>query len=1136
MLSTTRAAALTAFVLCAVICAQTPTGNIEGAITDPDDALVAGASVAVIETATGRTIELKTDGVGRYAARNLLPGRYEVFVQATGFASKRVLGIPVDAGAVVNIGVGLELASAAGAVTVTADPVGVDTTRQTLDSVVTNHEIENMPLFGRNFLDLAALAPGIQVRNGTQLDPTKGEVYRGVSVAGRSGKTTRVQIDGIDVTDEVGGTTTANFSPDSVSEFQLTRSSLDPSTSMTSAGAVNIISRSGGNQVHGGSFWDYYNQDMGARMQYNPVSVPFHRNRAGAAVGGPLVPNKLFWFADWERHYQEEQRISRVPDFPQLNLTQGVPIGIRYADGRLDWNATRAVRVFYRFHHDWNMATSGAPASPSQLVNWTNTSTVGVDFASARTTHTYRFGYVNFNDHVQSRELDSKFPRAPGGTPYHLAVGSYDAGPDLATPQTTYQDNFQNSYEGSLVVNRHTLRFGFDARRIVLGFNGSGQMSVTGSRNAQIISQIAARGANVQDPSEYPLLNFMVFPQDGYVWLAPAHGMPHGGEYDTRLAWFAQDSIKVARRLTLNLGVRWQYDTRFISNPEVPRDPVLERWIPGASATPRCPKNLFSPSFGFAWDPQGNGKTVIRGGFYRAFENSLIFKDESLMLPAGIGSDAYSITAVQGPDGKPIDVDGRHPTGNYSDLQNQPIKSVIGAIEGLRNAVAAAHRNYRFDPKSGTSLFSQTLGLASGVIVPGNQYKAPYALQFNIGVQRQLLPGMVLSADYVVNRAVGLPIVSVDYERRLDAATFNAASAQARMNATLGGRTVDQWIAANPSGNISTFRMINDATFTGLTPDYYRAMFAAGAFARYRALQVALRGRKAAVGRFKDLAVSASYALSRAESSGAIAELKPQGASENTSTVADNRRWNSRELFGPSGLDRTHILSAAVTFTVPGGFRLSSLWGFQTAQPLLMTVPNRSAGTSGANNFFATDLNGDGGTGASARPDLFPGLRAAGRDPKSFQAMNQVIADFNRKYAGQLTPHGQALVAAGLFTEAQLKTLGAVIPFVPAIPEDNPVPGNNLFVTDLRVDRAFKLPRLREGLMIVPFADFYNLFNHAPTQIATYGMVNTLAGIFGSLNFDYANAPAGQRASDLEAARGRLNPTRKVMVGIRFAF
>ena len=72
--------------------------------------------------------------------------------------------------------------------------------------------------------------------------------------------------------------------------------------------------------------------------------------------------------------------------------------------------------------------------------------------------------------------------------------------------------------------------------------------------------------------------------------------------------------------------------------------------------------------------------------------------------------------------------------------------------------------------------------------------------------------------------------------------------------------------------------------------------------------------------------------------------------------------------------------------------------------------------------------------------------------------------------------------------------------------------------------------------MIVPFADFYNLFNHAPTQIATYGMVNTLAGIFGSLNFDYANAPAGQRASDLEAARGRLNPTRKVMVGIRFAF
>src|SRR5207245_10437256 len=127
----------------------------------------------------------------------------------------------------------------------------------------------NLPLFSRNFLDMAALAPGVVIRDGGAIDPTKTFAYRTVGVNGRSGTGTRVQIDGIDVTDETVGTTTANISDEAVGEFQLTRSSLDISTSLTSSGAINVITKSGSNAFHGSWFYDYFNQDMGGRINYD---------------------------------------------------------------------------------------------------------------------------------------------------------------------------------------------------------------------------------------------------------------------------------------------------------------------------------------------------------------------------------------------------------------------------------------------------------------------------------------------------------------------------------------------------------------------------------------------------------------------------------------------------------------------------------------------------------------------------------------------------------------------------------------------------------------------------------------------------------------------------------------------------
>ena len=176
------------------------------------------------------------------------------------------------------------------------------------------------------------------------------------------------------------------------------------------------------------------------------------------------------------------------------------------------------------------------------------------------------------------------------------------------------------------------------------------------------------------------------------------------------------------------------------------------------------------------------------------------------MLPPGLGRVAYAHTFVGGPDDRPINVDGRHPAGDYSDLVRQPIRNIIGLAGQVHQALHAAYASFPFDP-SRPSAFTVSRGNPAGSapILPGNQYKVPYALQFNIGWQRELMPGTVLSADYIENRGVGLPILAVDYERRFDAGTLNVAAARAQLDRVLSGRTVDQWIAANPAGMIGAF-------------------------------------------------------------------------------------------------------------------------------------------------------------------------------------------------------------------------------------------------------------------------------------------------------------------------------------------
>src|SRR5215510_4234174 len=193
--------------LCSSARAQHIRGALEGTITDPNGAALSGASVIVKNNATSAEVTTTANERGYFNVQNLEAGTYTVTVEQAGFRKYVAKDVNVKVGAVTPLAVTLQVGAQEQTVEVTASNTEavVDTSRSTVDGVVTVKTIENLPLNGRNFLDLAQLEPGVQLREGGDFDPTKNQ-FVGVSIGGRQGRSTRIQVDGVDITDETVGT------------------------------------------------------------------------------------------------------------------------------------------------------------------------------------------------------------------------------------------------------------------------------------------------------------------------------------------------------------------------------------------------------------------------------------------------------------------------------------------------------------------------------------------------------------------------------------------------------------------------------------------------------------------------------------------------------------------------------------------------------------------------------------------------------------------------------------------------------------------------------------------------------------------------------------------------------------------
>ncbi|HVI80837.1 MAG TPA: carboxypeptidase regulatory-like domain-containing protein, partial [Candidatus Acidoferrum sp.] len=384
------------------------TGSITGTVSDPSGALVNDAKVEVTNVATGQKLGLTSNAAGSFTTGPLQPGTYKVQVSAKGFNTVIQTAV-VQVGNTSTINAKLAVGQESTVVDVQGSSVSVNTEQATVQGVLTSAQIENLPVNGRNFLDLAQLEPGVQIQDGQNFDPTKAG-YSSISFGGRFGRTARVNVDGVDVSDETVGTTTADIPASAIDEFQLSQSSLDLSQDLTSSGAVNVTTRSGTNALHGEAFGFFRDHSLNAASA-GGQDLYSQRDQYGARLGGPIIKNKLFFFGDGERTKQASFAPVVLAGTPFAGVGSGFsqPFIEDNLIGKVDYNLSNGAKAFYRYSYFKNSlaATFGLGFSVYDNRNITRQHVVGFDFSTGSFTHSIRFSYLKFQNQIVDSTLNN---------------------------------------------------------------------------------------------------------------------------------------------------------------------------------------------------------------------------------------------------------------------------------------------------------------------------------------------------------------------------------------------------------------------------------------------------------------------------------------------------------------------------------------------------------------------------------------------------------------------------------------------------------------------------------------------------------------------------------------------------------
>jgi len=1033
----------------ALLLAQAPTGTISGTVHDPSAAVIPNTAVVLTQKDTGAARSVMTAIDGSFSVVALPPGIYEVKASVPGFRTV-LRQATVEIGAVTTVDLPLEVGRPDEIVTVEAATAQVEYSMHAIGGVITREKIQDLPLNGRSFLNLAFLEPGVTVGTGTT---SQYNSLFSVSVLGGDSNKTSVTVDGGNIRNSIEGNTGMNFSQEVVEEFQISSVNFDLSTAITSVGSVNVVTRSGGNGFHGSGYFFFRDHNMSAYpgLQRSALSPDpfFARRNPGFWIGGPVKKDRLFFFFNLE-NLNQTQVVTYVPNVASAAGLAGnyfSPYRGKNLSARFDYTINGKNRLFARYSHDGNsgLGPNGSAQLPSHWLvntNWSDQSLLGLtSVLSSTLVNDFRFSY----QYWQNRNLFPKASDCPGclglGFPEVAVTGTNVTVGDTSNA-TQGRDLRKFDFTDTLSWQKagHSLRFGGEVEIDPgTGFWGYCDPACTVVAPPELIranvppALVAALFPNLPTKiaTNADLLNLPFL--GGVVGIGdPSQPPPYNvdqAKLNKRYRLFAQDSWHIKPRFTLNYGLAWSLESTLVN-----RDLKKPAYLAPVYGSDLSPTNNnfhnFTPSLGFAWTADKSAKTVVRGGFGIYYDTELLYRrlqERAFIGPVGNGRIQFPTTGFTNIfpgivdinlGGAPVPIGAPLPSGHiinltlgqYLQIQQQqaPIISAQLAPKNLNDlSVTSIDIN-----KAGAQLYPR-------------DYPVQHGLHFNIGVQRQIRSDLVVDVDFIRRVYLNTLLGEIDYNR---------------YNRFINGvRTPVIPVCSAAQKNTPGVECSN-GPITFWTP---------GGRSVYNAMLVKINKRFAHRYQF-----TASYALTDQHGYNGIVNLD---------------QWN--QSWGPQGA--RNILNISGVVDLPWGFQLGLISSSSSRGPIMPMISGVS-------------LTGDGSTSAP-----LPGL--------AFNCLNSgcgkadlatAVASWNQNYAGKKD------------------ALGKTIPAV-ALPQNYSL-GDGFNSQDVRLTKTFtykeryKLSLFAEGFNVFNIANLggysFNLDQVTPTnQTYSFGQPTSRAGqVFGS--------------------------------------
>ncbi len=869
------------------VTAQAPVGSIEGVVTDSTGAVVTGATVTATSLATGAARTATSDARGAFVIATLKPGDYALKVSSKGFVDFVAPSVNVQVGQITRVEPGLSVQALNESVRVTAASIAVDTSQTAISGVVNLRQINELPLNGRNYLELAKLQPGVEIQEGRSFDPTKSR-YTGVSIGSRNGREARITIDGIDAVDEHVGTTTLNISQDGIQEFQVSTSSSDPSAGLSATGAINIVTKRGSNDIRGSGFLFGRGSRYAARPSFAATAPDFDREQYGASVGGPALKDRVFWFGNVEKTREKSAIGISTPYFPTLT-SYAAPFDLLSTTLRGDWRVSSKNDVFVRWSRDDNSSLGNfggnrLPSSGNVNANTTNQVAGGLDTVlTSRLTNSFRTAVTDFKNRVLRPDSTAQAVGIPGLENVRVTTddGGLITGPDNITPQSTFELFSQFRDDLTYAFGAHTIRGGAD----IVHYRVRVTNFVSGFPSFNVVSPASRNPADI---ANQPFINVVVGNKKGI----RIPGTDDNAHRNTRISGYLEDSWRLRPNMMVNYGVRYEVDTHPLDN-DLKKPALVGPILPnGTEATP-IDHNNFAPHAGLAWDPWSDGKTSIRvgGGIYYTLRiSNLVTNERASLAPFNSGNDTITLTAgslSQGPQDFNKD-------GNV-DFDFTPALVTGTSLASAIPTILSGQGVYVAAPPSTTP----TLDITRTGLVISNELQTPYSKQFNAGVQRELPFNSILDANYIYSRT------EHEFMRDLDGANFFPGN----------GPPI----------------VLGD----GRAPTNAITIVTSNGYSRYSAMTLRVDKRMA-----HHFQLSAGYALSKLETTTADGLGLGAGTLVNRNVAAN---------FGTAPLDRRHRLTFNGILELPKGFRLSAISTVYSGVPASVLVGSADLNGDGIN-------------------------------------------------------------------------------------------------------------------------------------------------------------------------------------------